>query len=201
MLPILIEDVRNKLLSHVGSIELQAQLEKDPILLPSIIFHELEDNFTTICLNTYGNYVCQKLVLYLSSNQKYRFINCLALQFDLMATSVPGSCIISSLMECIKNDADSKSLLLKCIESSVTRLVCDPQGAHLLQLSLSLFENVEFILKTVDENFFIIATDRYGCCLIKKLIERRENDQMIFSHVCTNLITLTNVKHSANADH
>lgn len=28
----------------------------------------------------------------------------------------------------------------------------------------------------VDANFFTIATDRYGCCLVKKMIEREDED-------------------------
>lgn len=190
----MIEDVRDKILTHSGSIELQAGLEQDPIVLPSIILQEIEDNFTLICLDTYGNYVCQKLSSYLSSNQICRFINCFSREFELIATSVPGSCVLSALMNCIVKDDYCKDLLLKLIEKSIARLICDPQGSHLLQLVISLFEkDIDFILRTVDENFFIIATDRYGCCLIKKIIDKFQHNSMIFTHVCTYLSTLANV--------
>ena len=202
----MVESVRSKMLTHIGSIELQAQLEEDPIVLPSIIFQEIEDNLTLICLDTYGNYVCQKVIPYLSFNQVYRFICCIFKEFDLMATSIPGSCIISVLMNFSANGYSCKKALLENIENHVAQLICDPQGSHLLQLALKLYEegDIGFILRTVRENFFIISTDRFGCCLIKKIIEiENASDQdcetiSIFSQVCTNLITLSNVNNTSN---
>ncbi len=194
MLQVMVEEVRDKLLTHSGSVELQEKLEKDPIILPSIILQEVENNFTLICLDIYGNYVCQKLTTYLSSRQMFRFINCLSREFELIAKSVPGSCVLASLMNCIVNDADCKNLLLESIKLSVAQLICDPQGSHLLQIVINLFDDdLDFILKTVDENFFIIATDRYGCCLIKKIIEKYQSEPIIFNHVCSYLINLVNV--------
>ena len=205
MLRSTIDTVRNKMLTHAGSIELQSQLEEDPIILPSIILHEIEDNLVLICLDTYGNYVCQKVVPYLSSRQLYTFVCGIASEFELMATSIPGSCIISVLMNhsanSNSNDPSSKSILLQTIEKHVAQMICDPQGSHLLQLALDLYDQaeVEFILQTVKENFFIISTDRFGCCLIKKIIETTSASRIvdynaIFTHVYTNLITLSNVQ-------
>lgn len=190
----MIGNVRSKLLNHLGSIELQAQLEKDPIILPSIILQEVEENTTLICLDVYGNYVCQKLVSFLSTRQLGRFIESISSNFEMIATSIPGSCVISSLMEAIANDSWCKTSLLKSFEESICRLICDPQGSHLLQLALNLFEKeeVKFIYKTVEENFFIIATDRFGCCLIKKIIEKGEDS--IYPLVLETLFTLSNVR-------
>lgn len=188
----MIEDVRCKLLTHVGSIELQAQLDNDPIILPSIILQEFEEHTQMICLDIYANYVCQKLVSYLSSRQLFRFIEIISCDFELIATSIPGSCVISSLMVVLINDDWCKTSLLKLFEVSICRLICDPQGSHLLQLAINLFEakDVKFIHQTVKENFFLVATDRFGCCLIKKIIEKTD---FIFQLVLDNLYELSNV--------
>lgn len=186
------------MLTHSGSIELQSQLEMDPIMLPSIILQEIEENLTLLCLDTYGNYVCQKVIPYLSFNQLYRFICCLTKEFDLMATSIPGSCIISALMNYSVKNAQCKNCLLEAIENNVAQLICDPQGSHLLQNALNLYEekDVEFIMKTAKENFYIISTDRFGCCLIKKIIEMASDhdNEEIFTNVIANLKTLSNVR-------
>ena len=205
MLRSTIDTVRNKMLTHAGSIELQSQLEEDPIILPSIILHEIEDNLVLVCLDTYGNYVCQKVIPYLSSGQLYKFVCGIAAEFELMATSIPGSCIISVLMNHSVNldDPSCKIILLQTIERHVAQMICDPQGSHLLQLALVLYDQseVEFILQTVKDNFFIISNDRFGCCLIKKIIEIDRTSESkivdyneIFSHVYTNLITLSSVR-------
>ena len=192
-----IENVRSKLLTHNGSIELQAKLEEDPIILPSVILQEIEENLTLICLDVYGNYVCQKVIPFLSFNQVYRLICCITKEFDLMATSIPGSCIINVLMNHSVSDVSCKNALLEVLETHVAQLICDPQGSHLLQLALNLYEemDIKFIIKTVSENFFIISTDRFGCCLIKKIIENSLDYEYnsIFSQVCSNLRTLSNV--------
>jgi len=196
MLNFMIGNVRGKLLTHLGSIELQKQLEEDHIILPSIILQEVEENTTMICLDIYGNYVCQKLVSLLSTRQLIRFIESVSLNFEMIATSIPGSCVISSLLEVVVGYDDDwcKIILLKAFEKSICRLICDPQGSHLLQLAINLFEReeVKFIHKTVEENFFIISTDRFGCCLIKKIIEKGED--FIYPLVLDNLMTLSNVK-------
>lgn len=189
----MVHTVRNKLLTHEGSIELQGQLEEDPIVLPSIILQEIEENTLIICLDVYGNYVCQKLVTFLSSRQLFRFIKSISKDFELISTSIPGSCVISSLMEAIVNDDWCKEILLKSFEEFICRLICDPQGSHLLQLAINLYEEqkVKFIYKTVEENFFIIATDKFGCCLIKKIIEQGKDS--IYPLVLENLSHLCNV--------
>lgn len=186
------------MLTHNGSIALQVQIEEDPVILPSIILQEIEENLTLLCLDTYGNYVCQKVISYLSINQVYRFIWCVTKEFDLMATSIPGSCIISILMSHSVGDYSCKNVLLEAIEINVAQLICDPQGSHLLQIALNLYEekDVEFIIKTAKDNFFIISTDRFGCCLIKKIIEISSDtdNEAIFANVITNLKTLSNVR-------
>lgn len=186
------------MLTHNGSIELQAQLEEDPVILPSIILQEIEDNLPLLCLDTYGNYVCQKVIPYLSFNQVYKFICCVTKEFDLMATSIPGSCIISTLMNHSVRDDSCKNIILEAIENNVAQLICDPQGSHLLQIALNLYEgkDVEFIIKTAKENFYLISTDRFGCCLIKNIIEisSDSDNEAIFTNVITSLKTLSNVR-------
>lgn len=202
MLRFEIENVRNKILTHNGSIELQEQLEENPIFLSSIILQEIENNFTLICLDTYGNYVCQKIIPFLSNNQMFRLVSAAAQEFELMATSIPGSCILSVLAKFSLKDSSCKNILLEAMEKSVIKIICDPQGSHLLQLALNLYEenDVKFIIETAIENYFIISTDRFGCCIIKKIIETSSTKytDKIFSQVCSNLITLSNVNNNNN---
>lgn len=197
---LLMNYVSEKLFTHDGSKELQDRLESDPILLPSIILQEVEKNVKIVCLDTYGNYVCQKLITYLSAFQLYRLITCLSEDFLEIVTSIPGSCVMASIIStAVKNENfNCKTALLFLLEKSVCQLICDPQGSHLLQQVVALYEkeSVYFIIDTVIENFFTISTDRFGCCLVKKIIENHENieiDNLIFSEVCSNLSSLTNV--------
>ena len=188
------------MLTHDGSKELQKKLESDPILLPSVILQEVEKNVKIVCLDTYGNYVCQKLITYLSTFQLYRLITCLSEDFLEIVTSIPGSCVMASIISTVVKNGNfyCKTAVLRLLEKSVCQLICDPQGSHLLQQVVVLYEkeSVYFIINTVIENFFTISTDRFGCCLVKKIIENHENieiDNLIFSEVCSNLLSLTNV--------
>lgn len=191
----MIEDVQSKLLSHNGSVELQESIEKDPMILPSIILHEIELNPTLICVDTYGNYVCQKIIEFLSISQVYRFIKCIMNDFYLISSSVPGSCVITGLMHKSVEDVDCKLIILRALELHVSQLICDAQGSHLLQLAINLFEpsEIDFIYKTAVDNFYTISTDRFGCCLIKKLVEKQASIGQIFSLVMNYLFTLSNV--------
>lgn len=196
ILRFMMEDVRSKLLTHIGSVQLQQDLDNDPIILPSLILQEIELNPVFICLDTYGNYVCQKVVSFLSCEQVYRLIASISDDFYSISNSVPGSCVITALMHKSLEDDSCKAGLLKMIESNVCQLICDAQGSHLLQLAIELysFAEIEFIYKTAIDNFFLISTDRFGCCLLKKMIELQPPCGQIFSLVLEYLCVLSNVQ-------
>ena len=191
----LIREVKDKLLTHPGSIDLQHQLERDHLILPTIILHEIETNYTQVCLNTYGNYVCQKLISKLSASQLLRLLDCLSEDFETIAKSIPGSCIVSEMINASINEKNCEVSLLKMFEAHVCALICDSQGSHLLQQVVVLFDSTrsKFILDLIKENFHIISTDKYGCCLIKKIIERFDDDE-IFIQVKSDLLYLSNVR-------
>lgn len=92
------QEIRRKIHTHQGSVELQNQLDRDHLCFPSILFREIERDLTAICVDTYGNYVCQKLLRHLSDAQLAVFLDAISGSFLEMATSLQGSCVIHALL-------------------------------------------------------------------------------------------------------
>lgn len=197
-------DIRDRIMTYKGSVELQNELDDDSLVLPTFILQGIEDDVINVCLDVYGNYVCQKLIKYLSKDQMIKFIYLISFDFKRLFKTIPGACIISSVLKVLsaerlcedQRSRGAQELILRLIELNLNDLIGDLQGSHLLQECYDLFDltSLKFISQFVIENFYIIATDRYGCCLIKKIIEsefdERETDEKMFELVLDNLSNL-----------
>ncbi len=190
-----VENLTDLVCTHQGSIDLQAELDWDTLFLPTLLLQSVEGRLSDACRDTYGNYVIQKLLPLLSDNQICYFIKTLQAGFVSVAITVPGSCVLGCLVEeCQKRSL--QSVLMPVFHENLVLLVQSQHGSHVLQALIGSFD-VSFlkeVFEFVKRNFMSIAKDRYGCCLIKRIVEKKSS--LVLDFLLNNLIELCKVKPS-----
>lgn len=169
------ENLTDLVCTHRGSVDLQAELEWDTLFLPTLLLQSVEGRLVDACCDTYGNYVVQKLIPLLSDSQICRFVKILEPGFTSVAITVPGSCVLACLIdECRKRSLESN--LIPLFNSNLVLLVQSQHGSHVLQTLVGCFdqEHLRELFQFIQRNFLAVAKDRYGCCLIKKIVEKDE---------------------------
>ena len=108
-----VENLTDSMCTRSGSVELQAELDWDTLFLPTLLLQSVESRLADACRDTYGNYVVQKLLPLLSDNQISHFILLIQKAFISIAITVPGSCVLTSLIEeCQKRGLQSELIPL-----------------------------------------------------------------------------------------
>jgi hypothetical protein len=127
--------------------------------------------------DAYGNYVCQKLLEVATEAQKDRLVAEITEgpTFKSVYANLHGSCVITALISSCSS-SNQRILMAQAISSEMESIIIDPHGAIMLQQCVDTFEESQysFIIDYVAKNFMSIATNRYGCCVVKKCIERVE---------------------------
>lgn len=187
-----VENLTDLVCTHSGSVDLQAELDWDTLFLPTILFQSIEGRLVDVCRDTYGNYVIQKMLPLLSDNQICSFVNIIQRGFISIAITIPGSCVL----DCLIAECESRKLemaLLPIFNANLAVLSQLQHGSHVLQTLIDKFdvELLTEVFRFVKRNFLSIATDRYGCCLIKKIVEK--DSKAIIPQVLANLNNLCTV--------
>lgn len=188
-----VEDLSDLVCTHRGSVDLQAELEWDTLFLPSLLLQSITDKLADACKDTYGNYVIQKLLPLLSNSQICYFIQSISSGFISIAVSVPGSCVLGCLIEeCAKRELESQ--LMPLFNSNLVLLAQSQHGSHVLQVLIRKFpkRHLTLLFEFVQRNFLNLAKDRYGCCLIKKVVEK--DSSILLECILADLNELCTVK-------
>lgn len=205
-LDLMIFDVEHYLKSRQGCIDIQKKIENDPLIYPATVLMALAPSFASHCIAPYGNYVCQKLLGHVSDLQLLRILEMLDVDMLPIATNIHGACFLKCLIQELAGRAEQSLLLnlfARSLLSIIPCLVNDPHGALVIQhfftfISASAVHDP--IVEYIRNNFTSIVTDRYGCCLVKKVLESKTGKSLsedVMQHVLV-LIKVSSRSNSIN---
>ncbi|KAM0851455.1 hypothetical protein ACQ4PT_052407 [Festuca glaucescens] len=89
-----------------------------------------------------------------------------------------GTCVVQKLIETI-NSQEEASMIVSALSPGAVTLMMDVNGYHVAHHCLKNLspEHKQFLLNAAIENYFELAKDCYGCCMIKKCIAHANKDQ------------------------
>jgi hypothetical protein len=119
-----------------------------------------------LLVDKYGNYTCQKLYQFISSEIKLKFLN--SIDFFMISTHDTGTYPLQSIVENSKKE-DEKELILKKYLPHFKELAMNKNGNHIIEKSLAnlTFEKSLIFFDIIEENFMTFACDQYGIKIIK----------------------------------
>ena len=188
-------NLKNPLLlikDQMGCRFLQKVIDFNPEIA-NILFLILINNIENMCIDLFGNYVIQKLMIYLNSENFEKCILIIAKNFKQISLSTYGTRVIQKLIEIISiknnnfsNEKNQSPIFLKCftiinslIINDLPFIYKDNNSCHII---IKFVNEIPFpandnMYNAIYKNFLLLCKDKHGCCVIQQCFECGINQQ------------------------
>ena len=171
---------------QIGCRFLQNIIDYNPEI-SNILFTMLLNNIEKMCIDLFGNYVIQKLIIYLNNQNFEKFTLIISKQFKQIASSTYGTRVIQKLIEIISNknqnfinEKEQSPIFLKCFSILNSLIINDLIDINKDNNSYHII--IKFIIEipypandnmynSIYKNFLMLCKNKHGCCVIQKCFE------------------------------
>ncbi|GMM32853.1 Mpt5 protein [Saccharomycopsis crataegensis] len=162
---------------------LQKKLEDsttDRKLVIDIIYRKIKPSIYELVIDSFGNYLIQKIFEYLSEEQRTELIKLCSGRFDEISLNQHGTRALQKMIEYITTQ-EQTDLIVNNLSNHVVRLIKDLNGNHVIQKCLFKFnsKNCQFIINGICSSVVEVATHRHGCCVLQKCLDRSNETQFV----------------------
>ncbi|KNE58499.1 hypothetical protein AMAG_04069 [Allomyces macrogynus ATCC 38327] len=173
---------------------MQRKLEEGGAAAGTRLLEELLPQFGELMMDPFGNYLCQKLLDYLSENQKMAILDNVAHDLVGIALNMHGTRAVQKLVDHVHTPGQI-ARLVQALSRHTVALVKDLNGNHVVQKCLVKLtpSDAQFIFDAVTRHCVEVATHRHGCCVLQRCLDyaapepRRRLAQEITTH-CLHLV-------------
>lgn len=160
---------------------LQKKLESptESNLVRDLMYEQIKGCFLDLILDSFGNYLIQKLCEYLTLDQKTFLIQSIYSHVFQISINQYGTRSLQKIIDTVDNESQidliTRGFLQQhtSIEQVVT-LINDLNGNHVIQKCIFKFppSKFDFIIDAIVEhnNIVTISTHKHGCCVLQKLL-------------------------------
>ncbi|XP_028117912.1 uncharacterized protein LOC114315496 [Camellia sinensis] len=143
-----------------------------------IIFNEIINHVVELMMNSFGNYLMQKLLEVCSEEQRMHIVLMVTEGHgDLIRVSLNahGTRVVQKLIETLKT-RQQVLLVVQALEPGFLDLIKDLNGNHVIQRCLQCLrkEDNKFIFDAAAKFCVNIATHQHGCCVLNRCIDKSE---------------------------
>ncbi len=123
-------------------------------------------------MDSFGNYFIQKVIKYLNNYQLKEILKMIKDNFLEICMNQYGTRVIQKLIDKIQNDNDLIDLFNNILLNYFLELILNSNSTHIIIKYFSTIKshNDKFI-NIINNNIFIICTNKYSCCTLQKIIE------------------------------
>ncbi|KAF7045813.1 hypothetical protein CFC21_054885 [Triticum aestivum] len=161
-----------------------------------VIFEGIIDHMAELMINSFANYLIQKLLNVCDEDQRLRIIAVLTedpVKLLRISVNSHGTRAVQKLIETVKVRKQIV-LIISALQPGFMHLVNDLNGNHVIQKCLSNFgaEENKFIFEAAATHCFEMAMHRHGCCVLQKCITsaRGEYQAKLIVEVCAHAFQL-----------
>ena len=170
----------NFISTKTGSKVIQEALENTNIQITIEIFEEIENKLEGLMTHIYANYLCQKIYSFLPYLKKLKFLNRIVNNIEKISVNNIGTYSLQVLFDLLKSDVEKK-IILHSLTGKVMRISLNSNGGHVVEKILNTFSESlnSIILPEIMSNFFLLANDVNGLCVVKTLIKSAKDIVLI----------------------
>jgi hypothetical protein len=161
---------------------LQNKLRKEQKYTNEIFFPYLHQNysekeFINLICDQFGNYLFQVVLEVLSIENLEIFLNIIQNNFYEIGINPFGTRVLQRLITIIDDKTNILNKFNKILFNSIDKLILTSHGNHIIQKFLEkiTYPKNEFAYNYIFSNFFIVSTNKYGCCTIQKCLQISPN--------------------------
>jgi pumilio RNA-binding family len=96
-------------------------------------------DFADLMMDNYANYFCQRLLQTCTPLQRFEILQAIERKFISICCNKKGTHTIQSMFDTI-NMPEEFTLIISTLRGNIVKLSKDPQGNHVVQKVLSIFE-------------------------------------------------------------
>ena len=150
---------------------LQEKLEKDPIKTTESFYKAILPFVLPLVKDPFGNYLIQKLFIYLSPEQIKKILEILSPTILDIGSNCHGTRVIQNLINYLSTE-ELVNCFLKTIKPYIIPLLKELNGTHIINKFINdHHECADEINKVIIDNCSLLATHRHGCCILQKMLE------------------------------
>uniref|UniRef100_A0A803ME54 PUM-HD domain-containing protein n=2 Tax=Chenopodium quinoa TaxID=63459 RepID=A0A803ME54_CHEQI len=161
-----------------------------------LIFNEIIDHVVELMMNSFGNYLIQKLLDVCNDEQRMRIVHMVTKnrgELVKVSLNTHGTRVVQKLIESLKSRKQI-SLVIRALEPGFIDLIKDLNGNHVVQRCLQCLssDDNKFIFDAAAKYSVEIATHRHGCCVLQRCIAHStgEHQQKLLEQICSNGLIL-----------
>lgn len=157
---------------------LQKQLDVLGSKAADLIFEETKFHTIELMTDSFGNYLMQKLIERVTTEQRIELAKIASPQFVEIALNPHGTRALQKLIECINTEEEAK-IIVESLRDSIVQLSKDLNGNHVVQKCLQKLHptDFQFIFDATCDNCVDIATHRHGCCVLQRCLDHGTKEQ------------------------
>lgn len=191
LMPIENLDILKLSVDQYGCRFLQKKLDLDASI-KDVIFNKISNNLIDLIIDPFGNYLIQKLIDHLTTFQKDMLIEKIHAYLFLVSINQYGTRSLQKIIDKISNtyqiDLVIKGLQMNdnsngVEDNNIVKLIKDLNGNHVIQKCIFRFppEKFQFIIDSIclDNNIVRISTHKHGCCVLQKLLNNANFNQIL----------------------
>ncbi|RLN42155.1 hypothetical protein C2845_PM01G05890 [Panicum miliaceum] len=139
-----------------------------------VIFEGIINHIADLMINSFANYLVQKMLDVCDEEQRLRIIAVLTqdpVRLVAICLNMHGTRAVQKLIETVTT-REQIVLISSALQPAFMELVNDPNGNHVIQKCLTNFgaEENKFIYEAAAANCFDMAIHRHGCCVLQRCI-------------------------------
>ena len=139
-----------------------------------------KQNLKKLCVDSFGNYLIQKLLEYISDDLIQDFFNDVICQaFMEIALNPHGSRVIQKLIGRIYMSEEMMNIFNQYLQNVMLEIFLNQCSTYIIitYITYIKYPNNQLIYSFIIKNIYYIATHKHSCCTLQKCLEEGNNLQ------------------------
>ena len=150
---------------------LQKLLDENPVQSTLYIYPPLCDHILQLINDPFGNYLIQKIIIYLNDEQIYEILRLISPYFFEICANNFGTRVLQKLIDNL-HTPKTIDYFYQIMKPSIISLLKELNGTFTVQKFANVHKNYSNeINEIIIENCQVLSTNRHGCCVIQKYLE------------------------------
>ncbi|KNB42840.1 RNA-binding protein [Blastocystis sp. subtype 4] len=157
---------------HNGCRALQQSLDNCPEKVVSMIYDEVGNELTDLMMDSFGNYLFQKLLDVSSPEQRREVLKKVKSRIVDASYNVHGTRSVQRLIQ-VCNEPDMVQDIMDALRGHIAALSSHSNGNHVIQRCLQHMpeEYRVYVFEEVVKSCVEISTHRHGCCVVQRCLD------------------------------
>jgi hypothetical protein len=153
---------------------LQNLLDDHPLETIQYLYDPLCENILQLITDQFGNYLIQKIILYLNEEQLFKIMQIISQNFFEICINTYGTRVLQKIIECLKTPKLS-NYFFQLMKPLVTPLLKELNGTFVVQKFANIHKKYSNeINEIIVENSPVLSTNRHGCCVIQYYLDIKD---------------------------